>query len=80
MDQHILDTITSEPYKDYLLEGYESFVSDILREDVFYLNEQGLVVICNPYMVTAYAGGSIEIEVPYEALKDVMNADYIREK
>lgn len=80
VDQHILDTITSEPYKDYLLEGYESFVSDILREDVFYLNEQGLVVICNPYMVTAYAGGSIEIEVPYEALKDVMNADYIREK
>lgn len=78
VDQHILDTITAEPYKDYLLEGYESFVSDILREDVFYLNEQGLVVICNPYMVTAHAGGMIEIEVPYEALKDVMNEEYIQ--
>lgn len=78
IDQHILDTITAEPYKDYLLEGYEDFVSDILREDVFYLNDKGLAVICNPYMVTAYAGGSIEIEVPYEDLKDVMAPQYIQ--
>lgn len=78
IDQHILDTITAEPYKDYLLEGYEDFVSDILREDVFYLNDKGLAVICNPYMVTAYAGGSIEIEVPYEDLKDVMDPQYVQ--
>lgn len=59
------------------MEDYESFVSDILTEDVFYLNEKGLVVICNPYLVTAYAGGVIEIEVPYEELEEVMNEDYI---
>ena len=79
VEQHVLDTITKEPYKDALMEDYESFVSDILTEDVFYLNEKGLVVICNPYMVTSYAGGVIEIVVPYEELKDVMNEVYLPE-
>lgn len=77
--QHVIDTITKDPYKDYLMEDYERFVSDILTEDVFYLNEKGLVVICNPYMVTAYAGGVIEIDVPYEELAEVMNEVYLPE-
>lgn len=80
VEQHILDTITADPYKDYLMEDYESYVPDVLTEDVFYLNENGLVVICNPYLVTAYAGGIIEIEVPYEELAGVMNETYILKK
>lgn len=77
VSQHILDTVTKEPYKDALLEDYESYVPDILTENTFYLNEKGLVVICNPYMVTAYVAGKIEVEIPYEELKDVMNEKYI---
>lgn len=77
VEEHILKKITEEPYKDGLLEDYESFVPDVLTEDVFYLNDKGLVVICNPYMLTAYATGVIEIEVPYDALKDVMNERYM---
>lgn len=77
VEKHILDTITKEPYKDALMEDYESYVSDILTEDVFYLNEKGLVVICNPNMVTIGAAGVIEIEIPYKELKDVMNERYI---
>lgn len=80
VEQHILDTITADPYKDYLMEDYESYVPDVLTEDVFYLNENGLVVICNPYLVTAYAGGIIEIEVPYEELAGVMNENYVLKK
>ncbi len=77
VEKHILKTITEDPYKEYLMEDYESYVSDILTEDVFYLNEKGLVVICNPYLVTAYAGGKIEIEVPYQELEEVMNELYV---
>lgn len=80
VEQHILDTITADPYKDYLMEDYESYVPDVLTEDVFYLNEKGLVVICNPYLVTEYAGGLIEIEVPYEELAEVMNETYVLNK
>lgn len=77
VEQHILDTITEEPYKDALLDDYEDYVADVMTENTFYLNEKGLVVICNPYMVTAYAAGKIEIEIPYTELKDVMNEKYI---
>lgn len=77
VSQHILDTITKDPYKDALLDDYESYVPDVLTENTFYLNEKGLVVICNPYMVTAYVTGKIEVEIPYEALKDVMNEKYL---
>lgn len=80
VEQHILDKITKDPYKDALMEDYESFLSDILTEDVFYLNDKGLVVICNPYLVTSYAGGVIEIDVPYEALAEVMNEVYLPQK
>ncbi len=77
VERHILETITKEPYKDALLEDYEGYVADVLTENTFYLNEKGLVVICNPYMVTAYAAGTIEVEVPYKELKGTMNDKYI---
>ncbi len=77
VEKHILDTITKEPYKDALMEDYQNYVSDILTEDVFYLNEKGLVVICNPNMVTIGAAGVIEIEIPYKELKNVMNERYV---
>lgn len=77
VSDHILNTITKEPYKDALLDDYESYVNDVLTENTFYLNETGLVVICNPYMVTSPTAGKIEIEIPYEELKDMLNPEYI---
>ncbi len=77
VEQHILDTITKDPYKDALLDDYEAYVPDVMTENTFYFNKKGLVIICNPYMVTAYVAGTIEVEVPYEELKEVMNEKYI---
>lgn len=77
VEQYIRDVVTGEAYAAYLLEDYESYISDILTEDVFYLNEQGLVIICNADMLTTQEAGVIEISVPYEALKDVMNEQYL---
>ncbi len=76
VEKQILDTITKEPYKDALMDDYESYVPDVLTENVFYLNDKGLVIICNPDMVTSYAAGTIEVEVPYKDLKSVMNPNY----
>ena len=77
VEQYIRETVTSEPYEKYLLEDYESYVSDILTEDDFYLDEQGLVIICNTSLLTEEEAGVIEISVPYEALKDVINEQYL---
>ena len=60
-----------------LLDDYEAYVADVMTENTFYFNKKGLVIIFNPYMVTAYAAGTIEVEVPYEELKNVMNEKYI---
>lgn len=77
VEQYIQEKVTGEEYAGYLLEDYESYISDILTEDVFYLNEQGLVVICNADLLTEQEAGVIEITVPYEALKEVMNEQYL---
>ena len=77
VEKHILDTITKEPYKDALLPDYEGYVADLLTENVFYLNDKGVVVICNPEMLTVYAAGLIEVEIPYEELEAVMNPAYV---
>lgn len=71
--QYIQEKVNSPEYAKYLLEDYESYVYDILTEDDFYFNEQGMVIICNANLLTEYAAGVIEITVPYEALKDVMD-------
>lgn len=77
VEPYIQETVTSEKYAKYLLEDYESYISDILTEDDFYLNDQGLVIICNVNLLTEYEAGVIEITVPYEALKEVMNEQYL---
>lgn len=77
VSQHILDTITKDPYKDALLDDYESYVNDVMTENTFYLNDKGLVVICNPYMVTAYAAGTIKVEVPYGELSGIINERFL---
>ena len=77
VEQYIQEKVTSEEYEKYLLDDYESYISDILTEDDFYLNEEGLVVICNVNLLTEQEAGVIEITVPYEALKDVINEEYV---
>ncbi len=77
VSEHIKDTITKDPYKDALLDDYESYVDDVMTENTFYLNEKGLVVICNPFMVTGDTVGTIEVEVPYKEIKDRMNPEYV---
>lgn len=77
VEQYIREAVTGEEYGGYLMEDYESYIPDVLTEDVFYLEEQGLVVICNPYLLTDYESGIIEIRIPYEALEGVMNETYL---
>lgn len=77
VEQYIQEKVTSKEYEKYLLDDYESYISDILTEDDFYLDKEGLVVICNVNLLTEYEAGIIEITVPYEALKDVINEKYV---
>lgn len=46
-------------------EDYESSVKDILTDETWYLNDEGFVVISNPYIVSPYAAGIQEYVIPY---------------
>ncbi len=72
VERHILDTVTSEEYKDGLLDDYESYVPDVLTENVFYLDKDGIVVLCNPGMVTSPDLGVLQIKVPYAELEGTL--------
>lgn len=46
-------------------EDYENSVGDILTDDTWYLSDEGLVVICNEYIVSPHAAGIQEFVIPY---------------
>ncbi len=77
VERHILDTVSSKEYKEGLLDDYESYIPDVLTENVFYLDGNGLAVLCNPGLVTSYEMGVIKIEVPYGELEEVMEKQYL---
>lgn len=44
----------------------------------WYMSDEGLVFIYDPYELASYAEGAIVVEVPYEVVSDYINADYIK--
>ena len=48
-----------------LNEGYEEQLAGLFREGNWYFNDEGLVLIANPYELASYAAGLIEFTLPY---------------
>jgi len=46
-------------------EDYADSLGDILTEDTWYFGEDGFRVIVNPYIITPYAAGIQELNIPY---------------
>ena len=60
-----------------LNEGYEEQLAGLFREGNWYFNDEGLVLIANPYELASYAAGLIEFTLPYAWLAYQINADYL---
>lgn len=75
--QHILAELGSEdyPHKDGLLEDYENYLDGVLKNWV--LTAEGLQFIAQPYVISAYAVGTLRFTVPYEKLVHVMDEKWI---
>lgn len=58
-------------------EGFPSFShpDDLTIEDLkrFLITDQGIVFIFDPYEVASFAEGFVEILIPYEELKEILN-------
>lgn len=60
-----------------LNEGYEDQLAGLFREGNWYFNDEGLVLIANPYELASYAAGLIEFTLPYAWLAYQIKADYL---
>jgi len=47
-------------------EEYEELLPGLYADDIFYLNEKGVVFISNAYAIAPYAAGKMEFVIPYE--------------
>lgn len=55
-------------------EDYEENIGDILTEETWYLDKDGLHVIGNEYIISPHAAGILDFVIPYE------KADFIKEE
>lgn len=71
-----------EYYEDdgvcYLFDDAQEVIGSIVDEgEQWYFNDNGIVVYTNPYDIAPYAYGILRFEVPYSALEEFMDADYM---
>lgn len=72
--------MSSEYVNAVTCDDVDAAVYQLLTEyDQWYLTDTGLMMICNPYDVTAYAAGMLEIELSYDELSGLMSEEYIKE-
>ena len=60
---------SGEYYGVGFFDGYEDSISGLFRADNWYFNDEGLVVIANPYELASYADGSLQFTLSYSWLR-----------
>lgn len=73
--EYVLSLCESDAYKNRLMPGYEDYLNDILQDDLWYLDEEGITFIANTDTLAAYAEGTLQFTVPYENLNG-LKAEY----
>ncbi len=56
-------------YGTGFFDGYEDSISGLFRTGNWYFNDEGLVIIANPYELASYADGSLEFTLSYSWLR-----------
>ncbi len=69
LEEELLRQANSAEYAlYYFFDDYREYLPGLLREDNWYLSDDGLVVIANPYEIAPYAVGRIDFTIPYDRL------------
>ncbi len=72
--QFLLEETGKEEYQGAFFDGYEESLGDLLREDTWYLGEDGFHIIANTYAIAPYVAGSFDFVIPYK------QADFLKER
>ena len=70
--QHLLEVMGAEdfPGRENLMDGYEQQLDSVMKNWV--LTDEGLQFIAQPYIISAYAMGTLRVTVPYEKIAHVL--------
>lgn len=83
LKNYVIGLAAGDEYKDenaqsYLFDDAEDAIGAIVDEgEQWYFNDNGLVVYTNPYDIAPYAYGILRFEVPYSALEEFIDGDYM---
>jgi len=71
--QYLIDLLSDEDtyYKDMLFPDYENYLDVVLKNWV--LTSEGLQFIAQPYVIAAYAAGTLRFTVPYKEISHVLD-------
>ncbi|MCR5649192.1 MAG: RsiV family protein [Oscillospiraceae bacterium] len=58
-------------------EGWEETVSDLVLDDVWYFDDEGITIIVNRYIVAPYVYGPQFLTVPYGELTSLLKSEYM---
>lgn len=68
--------------KDALFSDFEfdtSIVDDIMTDSTWYLSKEGIVFICNEYIIGPHASGVFTFTMPYDEYGKLLNEAYLPE-
>lgn len=71
IEDYILQQTKTIEHPEYLLEGYEDNIKDILQDDTWYFSDRGVIIIANEYIITPHAVGRLEFTIPYSEFKEL---------
>ncbi|MBR1692263.1 MAG: DUF3298 domain-containing protein [Lachnospiraceae bacterium] len=72
--EYILSLCSNPYYSVRLFEDYEENIDDVLKDDNWFFDEDGLHFISNTYVLGPYAAGEFDFVIPYENLTQLKDA------
>lgn len=76
------EELKKQEYKERLFPDFEfdtSLVDDIMTDSTWYLSKDGIVFICNEYILGPHAAGIFTFTMPYGEYGDLLNEAYLPE-
>lgn len=72
---YLLELMAGETYEGLLFPNYERYLDGVMSN--WLLTDEGLEFIAQPYVIAAYAAGTLRFTVPYDALADYIDAKWL---
>lgn len=76
------EELKKDEYADRLYPDYEfdpACVDDIMTNDTWFLDENGITFVCNEYIIGPHAAGVFLFTMPYDAYGKLLNEAYLPE-